>query len=66
MLFTGNTHTPKGYLEKDAEKKFKNQIHNVFADSSKQVGEFIQWLKKQSFYEDSVIVILGESSVYGR
>ncbi|MEL3899387.1 MAG: LTA synthase family protein [Treponema phagedenis] len=65
MLFTGNTHTPKGYLEKDAEKKFKNQIHNVFADSSKQVGEFIQWLKKQSFYEDSVIVILGDHQYMG-
>ena len=64
-VFFEDTHTPSGYLDSECENKYPKQIHNVFANMSKRVGKFIDWIKEQPFYEDSVIVILGDHLYMG-
>lgn len=59
-FLTVNTHFPDGYLESGAESKFDTQYENVNAFSSKQVDEFVKWLKQQDFYHNTTLVILGD------
>ena len=59
-LLTVNTHNPEGYLEESCPKKYDNQYKNVIACSSYQINEFIEWCKKQDFYENTTIVITGD------
>lgn len=37
-----------------------NSIENVVSCSDKQIGAFIDWLKEQDFYKDTVVVVLGD------
>ena len=60
ILLTANTHFQDGYLEDGAEKLYNTQYENVFAYSSKQVFEFVNWLEQQPFYENTTLVILGD------
>lgn len=57
---TVNTHFPDGYLEEIADQKYETQYENVHALSSKQVYDFISWIKEQEFYENTTIVLLGD------
>ncbi|WP_160722713.1 LTA synthase family protein [Bacillus sp. USDA818B3_A] len=59
-LLTANTHFPDGYVESKAEHKYDTQYENVFALSSKQVYEFVKWLQKQDFYDNTTIVLMGD------
>lgn len=59
-LLTANTHSSDGYLEKNCESKFQEKYANSIACSTKQVAEFVNWIKKQSFYQDTTIVITGD------
>ena len=60
IMVTADTHFVDGYLSKNAEKKFDSQYENVYAYSSKSINEFVEWLKKQDFYENTTIVIIGD------
>ena len=44
------------------ERKYgaDNNIKNVVSCSSYQIGEFIDWLKQQPYYQDTVVVMLGD------
>ncbi|WP_170215864.1 LTA synthase family protein [Ureibacillus massiliensis] len=59
-LLTVNTHFPDGYLEEIADQQYETQYENVHALSSKQVNDFISWIKEQEFYENTTIVLLGD------
>lgn len=59
-FLTANTHFTDGYLEENAELLYNTQYENVHAHSSKQVYEFVNWLKEQDFYENTTLVILGD------
>ena len=59
-LLTVNTHFPDGWLEEEAENKYPTQYENVHAHSSKQVYEFISWIKEQDFYDNTTIVLVGD------
>lgn len=59
-FLTADTHFPDGYLENGAAKKFGTQYENVYAFTSKQVGEFVTWLKAQPFYNNTTLVITGD------
>ena len=58
-------HSTGGYMDEDCEKKYINQIHNVFACTSKRVANFLDWIKEQKFYDDTVIIILGDHLYMG-
>ncbi len=36
------------------------QVENVYATTSREVGSFIAWLKEQSFYADTTVVLVGD------
>lgn len=59
-MLTVNTHFVGGYLEKGASKKYEDQYSNTINYSSKQVYEFVEWIKKQDFYKNTTVIILGD------
>ena len=59
-MLTSNTHHIGGYLEKDCKKKYKDNYDNVINCTASQVNEFVLWIQKQEFYEDTIIVIVGD------
>ncbi|MDO4963308.1 MAG: LTA synthase family protein, partial [bacterium] len=59
-LISIDTHFPDGYKGDYTIDKYNTQYENVYATESKLVYDFITWVKKQSFYENTVIVIVGD------
>lgn len=60
-MLTVDTHFEDGYVCELCGNEFgENQYANVMACSSRQVSEFVEWVRQQDFYEDTVIVISGD------
>lgn len=59
-MLTVDTHSWDGYVCRLCGSKYKEQYENVYACSSKQVYRFIQWLKRQDFYENTTIILAGD------
>lgn len=59
-MLTVDTHFEDGYLSDYCDKKYDEQYSNVISCSSKQVYDFVNWVKKQDFYEDTTIIISGD------
>ena len=59
-MLTADTHFPDGYWCPRCEEIYEEQYANVLRCSSKQVYEFIEWIKDQPFYENTTIVISGD------
>ncbi len=61
-MLTVDTHFEDGYKCRLCEDKYNNgdMYSNVMACSSKQVSGFVDWLKEQDFYDDTVIVLVGD------
>ncbi len=57
---TADTHFPDGYVCEKCGSEYEEQYANVLACSSKQVYEFVEWIKAQDFYENTTIVISGD------
>lgn len=60
IIQTADTHFPDGYVSRTTKKLYPTQYENVYANSSKLVYNFIQWLERQDFYENTTIVIIGD------
>lgn len=63
ILFTTDTHFPDGYLDETCDTPFNEHLANSYACSSKMVNNYIEWLKKQDFYDNTTIVIMGDHKV---
>jgi phosphoglycerol transferase len=59
-LLTADTHPTGGYLDAEAVTPFDSQYKNVLFDANKQLSDFLGWLSKQPFYENTTIVVLGD------
>lgn len=59
-MLTADTHFPHGYFCQDCQNVWDEQYKNVISCSSKRVGEFIEWIKQQDFYDNTTIVIAGD------
>ena len=59
-MLTADTHFPNGYRCKDCPNKWDEQYKDVISCSSKKVGDFIKWLQKQDYYDNTTIVIAGD------
>lgn len=63
-LFTIDTHSPYGYLDPDCTPdspvKKEDQYPFVLRCSSKQLKQFIEWSKKQEWYENTTFAIMGD------
>lgn len=59
-MLTADTHFYNGYLSENAENIFEDRYENIFAYSSKNTYEFVKWIQKQDFYDNTTIVIVGD------
>jgi len=60
-ILTVDTHKEDGYVCVDCENQYgDDQYANVVACSSRKVSEFIEWVQRQDFYENTTIVIAGD------
>lgn len=59
-MLTADTHFPDGYICPECEELYESQYANVIACSSRQVSEFIDWIREQPFYENTTIIISGD------
>ncbi|MDO4616809.1 MAG: GBS Bsp-like repeat-containing protein [Lachnospiraceae bacterium] len=59
-MLTVDTHFEDGYLCEDCPDTYDTQYSNVMACSSSKVNELISWIKEQSWYENTTIVISGD------
>ena len=60
QLITIDTHFPDGFMYSYSTKKYKTQYENVYATTSKQIYDFVNWVKEQDFYDNTTIVIVGD------
>ncbi len=60
QLLTVDTHFTDGYLEPSCQTPHQSRYDNVHSCSSKQVGEFVEWIKQQPFAENTAIIISGD------
>ena len=59
-ILTADTHFEDGYVCSYCKDGFDTQYSNVMACSSRQVSEFVMWLKQQDFYKDTTIILSGD------
>lgn len=59
-MLTVDTHFEDGYLDKDCDVKYDDQYSNVISCSDSRIYEFLEWVKEQDFYEDTVVVLVGD------
>lgn len=59
-ILTANTHFTDGYLEDSCENVFDNDYANSFYCSDQMISEFIYWVEKQDFYDNTTIIITGD------
>jgi phosphoglycerol transferase len=60
QLITIDTHFFDGFIGDYSETKFKRRYENVFATTSRLIKEFVDHVKKQPYYKDTTIVIVGD------
>lgn len=65
QLLTANTHFDEGHVEKTCEYSLANHYANSVICSDQQIYEFIRWIQRQEFYENTTIVASGDHLVMG-
>jgi len=59
-ILTANTHFYNGHIDKGCEKPFKYHYLNSYYCSDFEIGEFVNWVKEQDFYNNTTIIITGD------
>jgi len=59
-MLTVDAHHIGGYVCKLCGDEYENVTANVINCADRQLNEFIEWCKKQAFYEDTTIVLVGD------
>ncbi len=60
-LYTADTHgSENGYRCEQCDPSIGDQLEAAIRCTSKQTGNFINWLKEQEFFEDTVIILVGD------
>lgn len=60
-MLTVDTHFPDGYVCPLCDENYEgSQYSMVMSCSSKQVSEFIGWIKAQPFYDNTTVVLTGD------
>lgn len=59
-LLTTDTHHPDGYISKDCPNNYDLQYKNAISCSDTKIYEFIKWIQKQPWYENTTIVLAGD------
>ena len=64
-MLTVDTHVPDGYTCELCGNEYEDCYANTWSCASKQVCEFIDWIKQQDFYENTTVVICGDHLFMG-
>lgn len=59
-ILTVDTHFPDGYKCSMCKENYQEQYSNVLSCSSRQVLDFVNWVKRQRFYKNTTIIIAGD------
>lgn len=60
-ILTVDTHFEDGYMCDQCTEQYPgNNYANAIACSSRQVSSFVNWIRKQDFYENTTIVLSGD------
>lgn len=59
-MLTVDTHFSNGYFCKQCQHKHDSEYQDVLNCASRQVAEFVSWIQKQDFYDNTTIVIIGD------
>lgn len=59
-MLTVDTHHIGGYVCPLCQDTYEDQYGNVWACASRQLNDFINWIKEQPFYDNTTIVICGD------
>ena len=59
-MLTADTHFTDGYVDDSCETPYSKHYLNSYHCSDSMLGDFIRWIQKQDFYDDTVIVITGD------
>ena len=59
-LLTADTHFVDGYMDDSCEKNFDKKYANSFNCSDSKLYDFISWIKKQDFYKDTIVILVGD------
>ena len=60
-MLTVDTHFPDGYVCPLCDENYEgSQYSMVMSCSSKQIAEFLDWIKAQPFYENTTVVLSGD------
>lgn len=59
-LLTADTHFTDGYVCELCGNEHAQQYSNVISCASRQVSDFVSWIQKQDFYDNTSIVICGD------
>lgn len=59
-IVTMDTHFPDGYVDESCKEEFDDKMSNSYSCSSSNITNLVNWIKKQDFYDDTMIVITGD------
>ena len=59
-MLTADTHFVDGYLDESCESVFESHYANSFYCSDQMLNEFIEWIMRQDFYENTTIIVVGD------
>lgn len=59
-MLTVDTHHMEGYVCRLCDNQYPEQYANVIACSDRQTADFVKWVQEQSWYKDTVIVLVGD------
>jgi len=59
-ILTVATHFTDGYMDESCKEVFDSKYANSLYCSDSKIYSFVKWIKKQDFYEDTVIIITGD------
>lgn len=59
-LLTVDTHFMEGYTDESCNLKYDKAYANAINCSDYKVNDFINWIKKQSFFKNTTIVLVGD------
>lgn len=59
-ILTSNTHTPDGLTEQGCSLKYNYKYANSIKCADDMVSDFINWIKEQSFYKNTTIIVVGD------
>ena len=59
-ILTADTHFQDGYIDKSCEEVFDSPYKNSFYCSDSMINSFVEWIEEQDFYDDTVIIIVGD------